>query len=86
MKDGGQAFPEINTRYQSENNIHGQPKYANTYTTGGMTLRDYFAGQALTGLILNEVEIDFDDAKGAVAKMSYRISDAMLKAREETNE
>ncbi len=47
------------------------------YCTPGMSLRDYLASQALTGLIAqcnmpNEV----------YAKMAYSIADAMLAARE----
>jgi len=41
---------------------------------GGMTLRDYFAGQVLAGL---------GDAIGQVdvAKVAYLVADAMIKAR-----
>jgi hypothetical protein len=45
----------------------------------GMTLRDYFAAKAMTGLLTAEI-VGSDDH---VAETSYRIADAMLKAREE---
>lgn len=37
-------------------------------TSAGMTLRDYFAGQALAGMMAN---------------VAYRVASAMLRAREE---
>ena len=41
----------------------------------GMTLRDYFAAQALTGLITGAV---FDER---IARLAYQMADAMLAAR-----
>lgn len=41
----------------------------------GMSLRDYFAGQAITGLMSLKVT---DDRR---AKIAYQIADAMLKER-----
>ena len=49
----------------------------------GMTLRDYFAGQALTGLLTAELVGDYSNEH--VADISYRIADAMLKARNGQN-
>jgi len=48
----------------------------------GMTLRDYFAGQALTGLIARSGpgRLPFDED---IAKQSYRIAQAMIEARGE---
>lgn len=45
--------------------------------TGGMTLRDYFAGQALAGV---SEAISFDDAD-ELAHYCYTMADAMLKER-----
>ena len=50
------------------------------YTTG-MTLRDYFAAQAMTGLLTAEIVGEYSNEH--VAEIAYRIADAMLKAREE---
>lgn len=66
--DGGPAFPVE------------QPE---TFAVGGgMSLRDWFAGQALQGMLAN------DDASGAVwsafAKDAYACADAMLAARSKT--
>ena len=44
----------------------------------GMTLRDYFAAAALTGL-LRDTEAFNNDAKAA--EWAYQFADAMLKAR-----
>jgi hypothetical protein len=52
----------------------------------GMTLRDYFAGQALAGGLEQGVEDDMhcswwhDPTK--IAKRAYAVADAMMKARE----
>lgn len=62
------AFPACN-----EANVNG---------TMGMTLRDYFAGQALAGIISAHASADDDlpDDEEA-ATWSYEYADAMLTAR-----
>ncbi len=73
---GGQAFPK-----------NGSLQDANCY---GMTLRDYFAGQAVIGAITNKavleelskLEIKNCEKYGTrLAKLSYAIADAMIKER-----
>lgn len=44
----------------------------------GMTLRDYFAGRALAGMIAGGV----CDEPENTARVAYQLADAMLKARE----
>jgi len=51
-----------------------------TYAEGGMSLRDYFAAKAMTGLLTAEIVGEYSNEH--VAEISYRIADAMLKARE----
>jgi hypothetical protein len=46
---------------------------------GGMDLRDYFAAKAMQSIIIYE-EGDFD--LELLARESYRMADAMMKARE----
>jgi len=64
INDGGPAFPH-----------DGQANY-----TGGMTLRDWFAGQSLAGLLHHPVYKDTSD--DTMAKYAYQQADAMIKARE----
>lgn len=68
---GGQAFPISG----SENNMPVQ----------GMTLRDYFAGQAMQGgMASGALEIFISSGKlNDYADHCYRIADAMLRARGE---
>lgn len=67
--DGGPAFPL--------NSPSGTPEYMPA--RDGMSLRDYFAGQALAGLCANT---NYDWSWEESARQSYRAADAMLKARE----
>ena len=50
----------------------------------GMTLRDYFAGKAMQGLITIKCARDLpgDESRARVALIAYKLADAMLKARE----
>lgn len=69
-KDGGPAFP---SQMMDRNGI--------PYAQGvfGMSLRDYFAGQALAGQAGHP---DNDGDPEGNAKWAYRLADAMLAARE----
>jgi hypothetical protein len=73
VKDGGAAFPS-SFRYDLED-----------WADPGMSLRDWFAGQALTGLCAN-VAWNGLGAGGinVLAIDAYSIADAMLAAREPT--
>jgi len=58
-----------------ENRISEQER--NDIYADNMTLRDYFAGQALAGLTsLSPIDMPYD------VEMAYKYADAMLKARE----
>ena len=55
--------------------------------SGGMTLRDYFAAAALTGLCASFDGPCLDDAfVQGVARRSFDVADAMLAARERKEE
>jgi hypothetical protein len=54
---------------------HSQP--LNPYSQHGMTLRDWFAGQALAGRLADGT----DGLRQSVAEEAYAYADAMLKAR-----
>jgi hypothetical protein len=54
--------------------------------SNGMTLRDYFAAQAMTGAqvwdaVLNGKNAHFKGDVQSLAEVSYAVADAMLKAR-----
>jgi len=72
---GGPAFP---SDHETSRMIHGE-KYPDAMT--GMSLRDYFAGQALVGLNLNGEAYGW--APSGMASRAYAIADAMLMARTE---
>ena len=65
---------------QIEDDIPAFPRNYNYTGHNGMTLRDYFAGQALAGMgqwSPSGMQMDF----GARAHWAYEQADAMLKAR-----
>lgn len=63
QKTGGPAFPVDET--------------ANVNDTMGMTLRDYFAGQALFGVATTGTGSSYE----TTARYCYKLADAMLKER-----
>lgn len=70
IDDGGHAFPQ---------SIAISPSGVvcrSSYDGEGMSLRDYFAGQALAGMI-GHTNAEND----VLAKTSFEVADAMLKAR-----
>jgi len=75
INTGGPAFPNI-ARDMSE----GQP----WRWTDGMTLRDYFAGQAVGEVIayFGNMQIKGEGAPEAFARKAYEIADAMIAVRE----
>ncbi len=85
LNDGGPAFP-----YVQMSEATGQP--INGCFNSGMTLRDWFAGQALAGLLANPTVREWDAAASeqgdpdalvqVCALMTYKQADAMLSERE----
>lgn len=90
--DGGPAFPcPASPNEGHENQITGEWVDTSEWATSssGMSLRDWFAGQAMTGdwAAQDEFVGDFtneitDDLLDARACLYYRMADAMLRARE----
>lgn len=81
-KNGGSAFPvhEIQSEYRDG-------RYHDVWRPqDGMSLRDWFAGQALSGLLAAEAHeqaIGYTpDRATEMAGKAYGLADAMLKARE----
>ena len=55
-------------------------------SSGGMTLRDWFAGQAIAGLcacLFPDDDAPFNDPCNGYAVLSYGLADAMLAARKD---
>lgn len=77
--DGGSAFPQIETGYDD-----GAHEYTgNVYSTGGMSLRDYFAAKALQAALDGGLAPTNEPYIEAIARGAYRMADAMLKIRGE---
>ena len=76
IDNGGPAFPT--ERFTSYGNGAGV-----TTREGGMTLLDWFAGQALTGMMGFATGGTFDPSKNCdrFAEASYALADAMIAAR-----
>jgi hypothetical protein len=77
IKDGGPAFPHAQRLWDND-----AQSWA-VHSVGGMTLRDYFAGQALAGALQNYTTSKFGCTEKEVALGAYRYADAMLAARKE---
>ena len=77
-KTGGPAFPGESV---VRNGMHNTKRINNP----GMTLRDYFAGQALAGILAGGFAdtIPHDDVNGGedAAFFAYQYADAMIAAR-----
>ena len=73
IKDGGPAFP-VSWNANEPGQLVSVP---------GMSLRDFFAGQALSGLFASGRPVEETPPKvyAVAAGYCYRIADAMLKAR-----
>ena len=86
--DGGPAFPA--KRMEELIAVKGRPGAYHEAEYPGMTLRDWFAGQALAGILsgphaeeLAKVMEQDDTARSpVVAILSYKFADAMLAERE----
>ena len=83
MKDGGPAFPKLERSIPESLNVRGARIDYVHRSAGGMTLRDYFAGQALAGALaaMTDPNVRITDV-GLVSKRAYHFADAMLAERE----
>jgi hypothetical protein len=76
-KNGGPAFP-VHGGYSGDD-----PR--NQILGGGMSLRDWFAGQALAGLCAHYGTPDGAEV-GAIPSRAYVLADVMLSARQQKDE
>lgn len=78
-KTGGAAFPTPRFMVDDESRILGF-----SINTDGMSLRDYFAAKGMQAFLDQLIKQGWhSDDLETVAETSYRMADAMLKAREE---
>lgn len=79
INDGGPAFPRVESTDYLTNSC------ARIVTIGGMSLRDYFAAQAINSLIIAEMEGANNGVPvshpNVIGDMAYRIADGLLAAR-----
>jgi len=76
QNDGGAAFPHEAVKWNSDAGIY--VKDCENHHPG-MTLRDYFAGQAVSGLY---ADAKYTGSHVEAAKCCYDLADAMLAERD----
>ena len=74
MKDGGPAFPISKALASRDGEVRKME------VNEGMSLRDWFAGIAISGAIQDE------GTNTGIAKWAYELADAMIFQREKTND
>ena len=78
-KDGGPAFPQSVESWRNSGVHKDIPA-----VPSGMSLRDWFAGKALAGMLANRDTVAPNgDHRPVLAMVAYEMADAMLKAREQ---
>lgn len=77
--DGGPAFP-----CEQRHTEHRDGRWMDRWIPeGGMSLRDYFAGQAMNGMLASDSSVDRTAVvKSTWAQVAYEFADAMLKVRQ----
>lgn len=78
--DGGPAFPV--PEQQEKDEFGAIPGTTKRVKNTGMTLRDWFAGQALVALQRHYFESSVPLKASTIAVMAYEAADLMLKERE----
>jgi hypothetical protein len=77
------AFPQFDV-VVGDRDGHGDAIEAYTTATGGMTLRDYFAGQVLASLLVicrDDLRRNGETSPEMFARKTWEIADAMLAER-----
>lgn len=86
INDGGPAFPSKTFSHFKHVDPNGPYEFGLSepvfVETEGMSLRDWFAGQALSGILSAPMHNGFNAlSKEKYAKEAYWFADAMVKAR-----
>lgn len=76
--DGGAAFPQLSIE-SGQRDGHGDLIEPFTTTQGGMSLREWYAGMALQGILAGNP--DADCGPDGYAADAYLYADAMIDAR-----
>ncbi|MFL9943685.1 hypothetical protein [Paraburkholderia graminis] len=76
IKDGGPAFP-VSTRLDDTANEYGHQDGHTTWQYGGLTMRDYFAAQAMQSQLITHT----DQNTRNIVEWSYQVADEMLACR-----
>lgn len=76
--DGGPAFPRED--YQTDGAPGTRPKLLGQE---GMSLRDWYAGKAMEALVGDPALTNLIGMEDTIAKQSFVMADAMVKARSE---
>jgi hypothetical protein len=72
INDGGPVYPTTTRAAKEGDSIKFN-------VTHGITLRDYFAGQALAGILASA---NFGNVKDWIGAKAYEVADSMIAARE----
>lgn len=77
MNDGGPAYPIYPLPILDEEGM----RIGHDFSKQGMSLRDYYAGQALLGLVTSSWDAKGIESFPECASICYALADAMLEAR-----
>lgn len=82
MNDGGPAFPRPNYVELDQTEYHpNRPGRGSICGDDGMSLRDWFAGQALAGMLACPRDIQGAETRQTRVERAYKYADAMLAER-----
>jgi hypothetical protein len=81
LKDGGSAFPSIKVERKQPHGTSGTVEEISV-PTSGMSLRDWFAGQALANLCKSAAfDYSIGGCNAALVERAYKMADLMLTER-----
>ena len=78
---GGPVYPMF-VKGGAQPFVGGMTLYTEDYHHPGMSLRDWYAGQALSGLLVNRPEDIPSQVVDGYTRLAYQLADAMLAERD----